>query len=154
MHWDDEKNTRGILCKYTTHGGGVYPSNDEVDSVWWWLWLNSFNNQNLEGDSSCKDLSWEYEHLEEVEDEVQESLEVKHTPITNSYVPFQHSSSSYFLFELKPRKKCLYQHHHSKQSLVDFTCQTFPYLVKLRTFIIKTHMWWCMASTMGEFALW
>ena len=74
--------------------------NDDYD-------LNGFNNQNLEGDSSCKDLSWDYEPLEEVEEEVQESLEVKETYeaidsslsigltnilVTNSCVPFQHSS--------------------------------------------------------------
>ena len=29
--------------------------------------LNSFNNRDLEGDSSCKNFSWEYEPLEEVE---------------------------------------------------------------------------------------
>ena len=34
--------------------------NDDYD-------LNDFNNQNWEGDSRCKDLSWEYEPLEEVE---------------------------------------------------------------------------------------
>ena len=35
--------------------------------------LNGFNNQDLEGDSSCKNLSWEYDPLKEV----QESLEMK-----------------------------------------------------------------------------
>ena len=74
---------------------------------------NGFNNQNLEGDSSCKDLSWEYEPLEEVEEKVQESLEVKeayetidlclsieltYIPVMDSSVPFQHSSSSYILY--------------------------------------------------------
>ena len=46
--------------------------------------LNGFNNQDLEDDSSCKDLSWEYEPLEEV----QESLEVK-----ESYEAIDSSSS-------------------------------------------------------------
>ena len=109
--------------------------------------LNSFNNQNLEGDSSCKDISWEYEP--KVEEEVQESLEVKEayeiidlrssieltcTPITNSYVPLQYLSSSYILYELKPRKKFLYQRYHSKTSLVNFTCHTFLYRVKHKDF--------------------
>ena len=35
--------------------------------------LNSFNNQNLEGNSSCKNLSWEYELLEEVEPHYEEN---------------------------------------------------------------------------------
>ena len=34
--------------------------------------LNGFNNQDLEGDSSCKNLSWEYEPLEEVEPRYEE----------------------------------------------------------------------------------
>ena len=107
--------------------------------------LNSFNNQNLESDSSCKDISWEYEPLEEVEEEVQESLEMKeayetidlsslmeltYTPIADSYVTFQHSSLSYILYELEPRKKFLYQCYHSKTSLVNFMRQTFLYRVK------------------------
>ena len=61
--------------------------------------LNDFNNQDLKGDSSCKNLSWEYEPMEEV----QESLEVKEAyecysfklvnritniPVTDSCVPF------------------------------------------------------------------
>ena len=108
--------------------------------------LNDFNNQDLEDDSSCKNLSWEYEPFEK---EVQGSLEVKeayeaidssssieltNTPITDSYVPFQHSSSSYILYKLEPRKKFLYQHYHFKTSLVDFMCQTFPYRVKHKDF--------------------
>ena len=111
--------------------------------------LNGCNNQNLEGDSSCKYRSWEYEPLEEVEEEVQESLEVKeayeiidlsssieltYTPITDSYVPFQYLLLSNILYELEPRKKFLYQHYHFKTSLVDFTCQTFLYRVKSKDF--------------------
>ena len=53
---------------------------------------------------------------------------------TGFSVPFQHSSSSYILYELKPKKKFLYQHHPSKQSLVDFTCRKFPYQVKPNEF--------------------
>ena len=154
--------------------------------------LNSFNNQDLEADSSCKNLSWEYEPLEEGEphyeekepfkvglgqtltklgaylftpdshllnqeisiqnhefyedqilskvlyrqveseeyfevwleeflfnEKVQESLDVKeayenidlsssieltYTQVIDSYVPLQHSSSPYILYELEPRK--------------------------------------------------
>ena len=40
--------------------------------------LNGFNNQDLEGDSSCNNLWWEYEPLKEVEPryEVKESLKL------------------------------------------------------------------------------
>ena len=98
----------------------------------------------------------EYKPLEEVEEEVQEPLEVKEacetidlsssielicTLVIYSYVPFQYPSSSYILYKQEPKKEFLYQHHHSKTSLVDFTCQKSPYQVKLRTFIIKTYIW-------------
>ena len=62
------------------------------------------------------------------------SIELTYTPITDSYVPFQHSLLSYILYEIEPRKKFLYQHYYSKTSLVDFTHQTFPYQVKPKDF--------------------
>ena len=34
--------------------------------------LNGFDNQNLKGDSSCENLSWEYEPLEEVQESLEE----------------------------------------------------------------------------------
>ena len=43
-------------------------------------------------------------------------------------------SSSYILYELEPKKHYLYQHHHSNLSLVEVTCQRFPYQVKLKGF--------------------
>ena len=113
--------------------------------------FNGFNNQDLEDVSSCKNLSWEYEPLCK---EVQESLEVKeayetinlsssieltYKPIIDSYVLFQHSSSSYILYALEPRKKFLYQHYHSKLCLV-LCAENFHIESILRTFIIKTHM--------------
>ena len=110
--------------------------------------LNGFNNQNLEGDSSRKDLSSKYKPLEEVEKEVQESWEIKeayeaidsssieliYIPIIDSGVPFQHLSSSYILYEVDPKEKFLYQHHPSKQSLVDFTCRQVQYQVNQKDF--------------------
>ena len=189
--------------------------NDDYD-------LTGFNNQDLEGDSSCKNLSWEYMPLEEVEpcykekepfkvvlgqtltkldshlfitdlhllsqessiqnhefyedqissmvmdshvdskeyfegcleefpfkEKIQESLELEetyetidlsssielsYTLIINSYVSSQHSSSSCILYERESKKKFLYQYHHSKLSLVDFTFQKFSYLVKPKHF--------------------
>ena len=62
------------------------------------------------------------------------SIELAYTPVIKSYVPFQHSSSSYILYELELRKKFLYQHHYSKLSLVDFKCQKFSYRVKPKGF--------------------
>ena len=86
--------------------------------------LNGFDNKNLEDDSSCKNLSWEYDPLEEVQESLEEEeafeaidlsslIELTYILLTDSCVPFQHSSSSYILYELEPRKKFLYQRHHS-----------------------------------------
>ena len=92
----------------------------------------------------------EYEPLKEVEEEVQESLEVKKacetidlspsieltcTSIIDSYVPFQYPSSSYILYEQKPKKEFLYPHHHPKMSFVEVIGQKFSYRVKLECYI-------------------
>ena len=97
----------------------------------------------------------EYKPLEEVEEEVQESLEVKEAwetidlsssieliciLIITYCVPFQYPSSSYILYKQQPKKEFLYQHHHSKQSFVDSKCQRFHIESSLRTTMIKTHM--------------
>ena len=90
----------------------------------------------------------EYKPLEEIEEKVQESWEVKevheaidsslsieltYTSVIDSYVPFP-QSSYYIVFELKPREKSLYPNHHSKQSFVDSKYQRFSYLVKLEDY--------------------
>ena len=62
------------------------------------------------------------------------SIELTYIPVMDSCVTFQYSSSSYILYELELKKKFLYQHHYSKQSLVDFTCRQFPYQVKSKDF--------------------
>ena len=91
----------------------------------------------------------EYEPLEEVEEEVQESLEVKEacetinlsssikltcTLLIDSCVPFQYPLPFYILYEQEPKKEFLYQHHDSKTSFVDFMCQKFPYQVQIEDY--------------------
>ena len=97
------------------------------------------SKENFEG--SLKEFLFKEEIQESLEVEeayetidLSSSIEFTYTLIIDSYIPSQHSSSSYILYKLKPKKKFLYQYHHSKLSLVDFTCQKFPYRVKPKDF--------------------
>ena len=112
--------------------------------------LNGFDNQNLEGDSSCKNLSWEYEPLEEVHESLEKeeayeaidlssSIELTYVLVMDSCVPFQHATSSYILYELEPKKKfCINTILPSKFVLI-LHAQNFHIESRLRIFIIKTH---------------
>ena len=93
-------------------------------------------------------FDYEYEPLEEIEEKVQESCEVKeayetidssssieliYTSVIDACVPFP-QSSSYILFELEPREMSLHPNHHSKKSFANFKCQRFPYQVNLEDY--------------------
>ena len=130
--WDDETSTRGILCNYATL---VEESTEQV------VKRIMFDD--------------EYEPLEEVEEEVQESLEVKEacetidlsssieltcTSVINSCIPFQYLSSSYILYEQEPKKEFCIQTNILSRVLLRLCAEHFHIESSLRTTMIKAHM--------------